>query len=63
MPSFAMIGLAYVECDKPYLGVFFLTLGIALMGFANGGYLKNLFFNLTFQPNDYFIHLYRWFSC
>ena len=37
MPSFAMIGLAYVECDKPYLGVAFLTIGIALSGFANGG--------------------------
>jgi hypothetical protein len=37
MPSVAMVGLAYVECDKPYLGVVFLTLGLAINGCGNGG--------------------------
>jgi|LakMenEpi03Aug12_release.lakeMendotaPanAssembly.Ray.scaffolds.fasta_scaffold3281042_2 hypothetical protein len=49
MPSFAMIGLAYVKCDKPYLGVVFLTLGIALMGFANGGLFLSLFLNFLLE--------------
>ena len=53
MPSFAMIGLAYVECDKPYLGVAFLTIGIALSGFGNGGYfISFLLPNIILQFNN-----------
>jgi hypothetical protein len=32
-----MIGLAYVECDKPYLGVVFRTLRLSINGCGNGG--------------------------
>jgi ACS family sodium-dependent inorganic phosphate cotransporter-like MFS transporter 5 len=28
MPSFAMAGLGFVECDKPYFGVALLTIGL-----------------------------------
>lgn len=29
LPAVAMTGLAYVQCDKPYLGVALLTIGLA----------------------------------